>query len=131
MREHVVKLNSGEYIHEWRGFTPFYIGFGLYGQSTGLGGEEKFHHCCGEFHGIASVEWWIVAELEKLTDVEKDEMECLMKRNSVFHNNVKPVLAKELSGLFGCEAYHIYRIPNIKLYNALHNVFEETYRKEG
>jgi hypothetical protein len=40
MREWVYKFESGEYLREWRGFSPFWMGC-FYGDSVMLGGEEE------------------------------------------------------------------------------------------
>jgi hypothetical protein len=80
MRDWVEKFKTGEYLREWRGFNPHWLGC-FYGQSVTLGGEDEFSHCYDFFSGIGDVEWWITAEIEKLSEDEKERMYSLMNRN--------------------------------------------------
>jgi hypothetical protein len=79
-REWVYKFESGEYLREWRGFSPFWMGC-FYGDSVVLGGEEEFSHCYDFFSGIGDVEWWITEEIEKLTEEQKERMYSILVRN--------------------------------------------------
>ena len=72
------KFASGEYLHEWNGYSPYFIGCMA---APMYGGEEKFLHCCGFFSGIGDVEWWIKAELDKLSTEEQSELLNILKRN--------------------------------------------------
>lgn len=80
MREWVEKFKTGEYLHEWRGFSPFWLGC-FYGDSVMLGGEKEFSHCYDFFSGIGDVDWWITAEIDKLTEEQKERMYSLLVRN--------------------------------------------------
>lgn len=114
IRDYQLKLKSGESIYTWNGFAPFYAGCS-YGSSLRLGGEEKYKQCYDFWNGIVSVEWWIVAELEKLTQEEKDELLHILKRNKEF-NERKKEIAHALAKVFGVEEYQIHRVPNKTLY---------------
>jgi hypothetical protein len=113
-REFQAKLKSGEVMHDWNGFSPHYAGC-FYGDKVCLGGEEKFSHCYDFSAGIADVEWWIVDELEKLTQEEKDELLHILKRNKNF-DEYKSSIVPELAKLLGVEKYQIHRIFNKTLY---------------
>lgn len=80
MREWVEKFKTGEYLHEWRGFSPFWLGC-FYGDSVLLGGEKEFSHCYDFFSGVGDVDWWIAAEIDKLTEEQKERMYSLLVRN--------------------------------------------------
>jgi hypothetical protein len=80
MREWVEKFKTGEYLHEWRGFSPFWLGC-YYGDGVVLGGEKEFSHCYDFFSGIGDVDWWITAEIDKLTEEQKERMYSLLVRN--------------------------------------------------
>lgn len=80
MREWVEKFKTGEYLHEWRGFSPFWLGC-FYGDGVVLGGEKEFSHCYDFFSGIGDVDWWIAAEIDKLTEEQKERMYSLLVRN--------------------------------------------------
>lgn len=114
IRDYQLKLQSGEYIYTWNGFSPFYAGC-FYGDSICLGGEEKYRQCYGFFSGIGDVEWWVVEELEKLTQEEKDELLHILKRNKEF-DEYKNSIVPELAGALRVEKYQVYRIPNKTLY---------------
>lgn len=69
MNDFMIKLQNGEYLWRWNGYTPHYAGCG-YGSFTALGGEEKYKHCYGAYYsGVADAEWWVKAELDKLSEV--------------------------------------------------------------
>lgn len=114
IRDFQTKLQSGDYIHTWNGFAPFYAGC-FYGDTVCLGGEEKYRHCYDFWSGTVSDEWWVVDELEKLTQEEKDELLQILKRNKEFHD-YKKSMAPELARVLGVEQYQIHRIPNKTLY---------------
>lgn len=73
-------LRTGEFIREWKGFTPFFLGC-FYGNDYKLGGEDEFSHCYDFFSGVCDVDWWIVAEIDKLTKEQQNRMLFLMRRN--------------------------------------------------
>ena len=117
MRYWQEKLQNGEFITKWNGYTPHYAGC-FYGNSTVLGGEEKYRHCYDFVSSIGDVEWWIKEELDKLTTEEQEELLYFIKRNEVFDEykkSVCPILAKVLN----VESYQLYRIPNKILYEFL------------
>lgn len=107
-------LKSGEAVHYWNGFSPHYAGC-FYGDRVRLGGEEKFSHCYDFSAGVAYVDYWVVAELEKLTQEEKDELLQILKRNKKF-DEYKHSIVPELAKVLGVEEYQIHRIPNKTLY---------------
>lgn len=113
MRDFVHKLNSGEYLSKWRGFSPYWLGC-FYGDSVILGGEDKFSHCYDFFSGIGDVEWWIKKEIDNLTDDDKDEMESLMKRNKEFDTYLRDNnIVGKLSDLLSLDTHYIHRLGNI------------------
>ena len=115
MREFQVKLQTGEYIREWNGYVPFFVGC-FYGDDLVLGGEDKFKHCWDWFSGIGDVEWWIKPEMDKLTQAEQDELLSILKRNKEFYER-KGQLAKPLADLLGVEQYQIHRLSSKQLYD--------------
>jgi len=115
VRPFVMKLDSGEYIRSWNGFYPFYVGC-YYGYKLCLGGEEKFSHCYGSFHGIGDDEWWIKEELDKLTEEEQEELLFILKRNKEFHE-YKDKIVPGLAELLNVEKYQIHRVPNKDIKN--------------
>jgi hypothetical protein len=117
MRDWETKLQNGEFISKWNGYTPHYAGC-FYGSSIVLGGEDKYKHCYDFLSGICDVDWWIKAELDKLTPEEQEELLYFIKRNEAFDNyknTIVPLLVKTLN----VEPYQIYRIPNKILYDLL------------
>jgi len=114
------KLKSGEYIHTWNGFSPYYAGC-YYGHSLRLGGEDNYKHCYDFFMGVGYVEWWIVDELEKLTREEKDLLLYMLERNKKF-DEFKKSITKELAKVLGVEPYQIYRTRNRDLYDFINVV---------
>jgi hypothetical protein len=113
MREWVKKFESGEYLREWRGFSPFWLGC-FYGDSVMLGGEEEFSHCYDFFSGIGDVEWWITEEIEKLTEEQKDRMYSIMTRNKsvdVMLDNNRDIFY-ELAHKLNIGSEYIYRLGN-------------------
>jgi len=119
-REFVKKLETGEYIIKWNGFTPFYAGC-FYGSNLVLGGEEKFSHCYDFFSGIGDVEWWIKDELDKLTEDEQDELISILKRNKAFYE-YKNKIAPDLANTLNVKEYQVHRVPNKDLYEFLNLV---------
>jgi hypothetical protein len=116
-REFFKKLETGEYISEWNGYSPFYAGC-FYGSDLVLGGEEKFSHCYDFFSGIGDVEWWIKEELDNLTEKQQEELLSILKRNKAFYE-YKNKLVPELAKLLNVEPYQIYIVPNKDLYEFL------------
>lgn len=106
-RSFVEKLASGEYIHKWNGFFPILIG-GSYSQSLFIG-EEKYQKCIGEFCGIGDVDWWVVAELEKLTEEETAELIWICKYKSYVREFISFNLVDKLATFFNCKHFHINR----------------------
>lgn len=110
MRDWQVKLQSGEYVHNFRGYAPHWAGC-FYGDSHKLGGEEKFSHCYDFFSGIGDVDWWIVAELNKHTKEELDQLELICARNKwvkekILSSNVVTQVIK----ILGCPSHSFYRL---------------------
>lgn len=112
MREWQKKFKTGEYISEWNGYAPFYVGC-FYGGGVILGGEEKFKHCYGFFAGIGDVEWWVKEELDKLSQQEQSELLEILKRNKKFYE-YKNSISRELSKVFGVDSYQIYRLSSLE-----------------
>lgn len=112
-REWMIKLDSGEYLREWRGFSPYWIGC-FYGESIMLGGEDEFSHCYDFFSGIGDVEWWIAAEIEKLTEEQKDRMYSLMVRNKEVGDWIdsRRDSIRELCDIMGIGTEYVYRLGN-------------------
>jgi len=110
-REWMIKLENGEYLSEWRGFSPYWIGC-FYGESVVLGGEEEFRHCYDFFSGIGDVEWWIAAEIEKLTDEQKERMYSLMVRNKEVSTwiNGKSDDIRKMCDVMGIGTEYVYRL---------------------
>lgn len=129
------KLENGEYLSEWRGYTPHYIGC-MYGDTCCLGGERKFSHCYDFFSGIGDVEWWIKSEIDKLSDDEKDELESLMERNKIFNRDIKThEKIKSLAEYFNVETCELYRMGNKEIYkifktlnDTFNNILDNTDR---
>lgn len=117
MRDWHIKLENGEYLREWRGYAPFYVGC-FYGSDVCLGGESKFSHCYDFFSGIGDVEWWIKSEIDKLSEDEKDELESLMKRNKEFYKEIRThERIKGLAEYFDVDTSELYRLGSKDLYN--------------
>jgi hypothetical protein len=125
-RDWVEKFETGEYIREWRGYSPHWIG-GLYCDSLNIN-EDKYIHCMGSFSGIGDVDWWITSELEKLSNEEQDELEKICRYKKFIDNEAKPKeLINKLSEFFDCEFYHIHRTGNeeiLKFCRDAHNYRE-------
>lgn len=128
-RDWMYKFETGEYLREFRGFEPYWCGC-FYGDSVQLGGEDEFSHCYDFFSGIGDVEWWISAELEALTDEQKDRLESLMKRNKYFkvnfacHEKIEP-----LSNYFGVKPHVLYRMGAKSLYR-IFQALNDAYNRE-
>lgn len=107
----MIKLENGEYLSEWRGFSPYWIGC-FYGESVVLGGEEEFSHCYDFFSGIGDVDWWIAAEIEKLTDEQKERMYSLMVRNKEVRTwiNGKSDDIRKMCDVMGIGTEYVYRL---------------------
>ena len=93
------KLETGEYISKWNGYSPFYVGCFTGGEIC-LGGEERYSKCHDFFSGIGDVVWWDKTELDKLTPEEQDDLLRILKRNKQFDDYVKKIvndLAKALN----------------------------------
>jgi hypothetical protein len=113
MREWVKKFESGEYLREWRGFSPFWLGC-FYGDSVMLGGEEEFSHCYDFFSGIGDVEWWIAEEIEKLSEEQKDRMYSIIERNKSVNDMLDDNrdIFYELADTLNIGSEYIYRLGN-------------------
>lgn len=114
------KLDSGEFIYTWNGFTPHYAGC-FYGSTSVLGGEEKFKHCYGFFSGIGDVEWWVKEELDKLSTEDQAELLAIIIRNKTF-DDLKKKIAKDLAALLDVQPYQVYRVPNKELFAFIESV---------
>lgn len=102
------KLDSGEFITKWNGYSSFYAG-NFYGSSLKLGGEEKFEHCYDFFSGIGDVDWWIKSELDALSIEDQNELLAILKRNKEFYECTQRI-AKPLAEALGVEHYQIHRL---------------------
>ena len=111
MRDWVEKFESGEYLQKWRGYEPIMVSVGPYSQCMNIG-ESKFMHCTGWFSGIGDVDWWITAELEKLSKEELYELESICAYKKYVQNFINIDLVKEMAKIFGCDTFHIYRTGN-------------------
>lgn len=118
------KLDSGEYLYEWNGYSPHFAG-SMYGSSVCLGGEEKFYHCHDFFSGIGDVSWWIKEELDKLTKEEQDELLYILKRNKSVDEYIDKIIP-ELAKLLNVKPYQIYRIGNKKIYDFLNLIHTQS-----
>jgi hypothetical protein len=127
MRDWVEKFETGEYLREWNGYTPFVLGCTAYSQYIGIG-EEKFFHCVGEFNGIGDVEWWISAEIEKLTPEEIEELALICGYKTYLKDFITHELITKISNLFGCETFHVYRTGDKNIIQ-LCNQINEFYSK--
>lgn len=113
MRDFVKKLESGEYISTWKGFSPYWLGTTFGNTNIQLGGEEKFKQCTGWFSGIGDVEWWIVEELNKLSREESDELINILYRNrSVKEMLLTYEVIEFIADALSVEKCVIYRIPD-------------------
>ena len=125
-------LEAGKTIYEWNGFSPFYAGC-FYGDSICLGGEKKFSQCYDFFSGIGDVEWWIVDELEKLSEKDKKELLHILKRNKRIYDYIKKQHSKikEMSSELQLEGPHIiHRLGNRKILSLLLSKnIKETYER--
>ena len=110
MRDHVLKFESGEYIHTYEKFTPFYIG-NFYGSDITLGGEKEFIHCCGFFSGIGDAEWWNKKELDKLTEEQHVRLKQILRRNKLLDNFFDTHI-QTMTYIFQVENCLIHRLPN-------------------
>lgn len=108
MRDFVKKFESGEYVKEWKGYSPFYAG-NFYGSDLVMEGDRCFRHCCDFFSGIGDVEWWIVEELDKLSVEDKNELLSLLERNKKNYNRIRDNSdrIKEMSEILNLEGPHI------------------------
>lgn len=119
-REFVTKIETGEYIYEWNGYSPYYAGC-FYGGEVVLGGEERFRKCYGFFSGIGDVVWWVKEELDKLTSKEQEELLSVLKRNKAF-DEYKKKIVPELAKLLDVEPYQVHRVSNKDMYDFLNLV---------
>lgn len=126
-RDWMIKLENGEYLSEWRGFSPFWAGcfygdlpsqawqtLSVYGDSVILGGEEEFKHCYDFFSGIGDVDWWITSEIEKLTDEQKERLYSIMVRNKEVNKWIESKRSdiKEMCDIMGIGTEYVYRLGN-------------------
>ena len=116
-KEIIEKLDTGEYIHEWNGYSPFYAGC-FSADKIRIGGEEKFRHCYGFYSRIVDIDWWNKEELDKFTSEEQEELLAILKRNKAF-DDYKKTIVPELAKLLNVKPYQIHRVPNKDLYNFL------------
>ena len=130
-RDWMIKLDSGEYLSEWRGFSPYWMGC-FYGDSVVLGGEEEFSHCYDFFSGIGDVDWWIASEIQKLTDEQKDRMYSLMVRNKEVSKWIEGKRSdiKEMCDIMGIGTEYVYRLGNKLIKQVLESISPiEEYKK--
>jgi len=136
MREQSVRhwtagFDDGSFLHEWRGFAPFWLGC-FYGESKCNGGEEKYSHCYDFCSGIGDVEWWIADEIAKLSVAEQEEMYQLMVRNKAIDDKITYDAINMIASVLGVEKHHIYRLGNrhiIKLVECKTESIEDEYKR--
>lgn len=126
--EFVKKFETGEYISEWNGYTPYYAGC-FVGSSVVLGGEEKFSKCYDFFSGIGDVDWWIKEELDNLTEEQQQELLSILKRNKAF-DDYKSKIIPELAKILNVKPYQIYRIGSKSLYDFLNLIHSKANPKD-
>jgi len=122
MRDWVERFETGEYLRKWRGIDPHWL-LGIYCDEFKIG-ENKYSHCMGSFYGIGDVEWWVKAELDKLTDQERDELESICNYKKYVNENITHPLIVKISSLFNCETQFVYRMGNkriLEFINTLNN----------
>ena len=119
------KFDAGEYIPEWNGYSPFYIGCFTSGVIC-LGGEERYSKCHGFFSGIGDVVWWDKTELDKLTPEEQDDLLRILKRNKQFDDYVKKIV-NDLAKALNVERHQVWRIGHKNLYDFLMLVHKKGY----
>ena len=122
------KFETGEYLHTWNGYEPFYAGC-FSGYRSCLGGEDKFRHCYGLYSRIFDVDWWDKKELDKLTSEEQEELLSILKRNKAFDEYAKTIIP-ELAKLLNVKPYQVYRVLNKDLYNFLNLVHSKANRED-
>ena len=122
MRDHELKFQSGEYIHEYEGYTPFYIG-NFYGSNFRLGDEEEFELCAEFFSGIGDVEWWIKKELDSLSEEQHVRLKNILRRNKLldnyFYSNVEV-----MASMFRVGKFMVHRLSNREKLN-LYYLFDK------
>tara|TARA_B100000497_G_C7517255_1_gene314584 strand:+ start:58 stop:567 length:510 start_codon:yes stop_codon:yes gene_type:complete len=109
------KLDSGEYERQWKGHSPFYLGCGYGHNSVELGGEEKFSHCYDYFSGIGDIDYWVMEEVNKLSQDDQDELLSILKRNTKVNESITLKKVEKLCEQVGYqidETQYIYRLKN-------------------
>ena len=119
------KFETGEYIHKWNGYSPFYVGC-FTGSGICLGGEERYSKCHDFFSGIGDVLWWDKTELDKLTQEEQDDLLRILKRNKKF-SEYKHKIVEDLAKALNVERCQIYRVSNKDLRDFLMLVHKKGY----
>lgn len=66
MRNYKDNFEKQIWLHEYNGYSPFYLGIG-YGDYLKLGSEEFFLHCADWTSGVCDIEFWIKEHLDNLT----------------------------------------------------------------
>ena len=123
----IEKFESGEYLTKWNGYSPNILGCTVYSEYLGIG-EEKFFKCVGSFNGIGDVDWWIRAEIDKLTPNEIDELDLICGYKTYLRNFITHELIVKISNFFGCDTFHVYRTNHKNIIN-LCNQMNEFYKK--
>ena len=123
-------FEEGKTIRKWNGYSPFYAGCFL-GNVVCLGEENKFSHCYDFFSGIGDVYWWIVSELDKLSEKDKRELLHILKRNKRVNDFIEKqyIKIKDMALELQLEGTHIiYRLGNRKILSLLLSKnLKETY----
>lgn len=134
MREFQLKLNSGEYVYEYMGYSPSDLGI-YYGDCNKLGGEEPFLYLGDFFSGIGDVEWWDNTLLQKLSEEKMGELLAILKRNVFFKEYVNEYNSRtfnynnvEFSRLSNLEKI-IYIYINQKI-NSSQDLFNKMYEND-
>ncbi len=116
-RPFVEKFESGEYLHEWNGFSPFDLGAVAYSEVINDTSAEKYFHCVGEFNGIGDVSWWIKEEIDKLDSDQLTELRYICEYNQYIRKFVSVELVSKLANFYNCSPFHIYRTGNNEILN--------------
>jgi hypothetical protein len=121
----VEKFDNGEFLREWNGFDPFYLGPMCDNLNIG---EEKYIHCTGSYYGIGDVEWWIKEELDKLNDDEKKELLLICQYKKYLRDKISYdfKIVNKLTEIFGCESFHIHRTGDLNILNLCNQLYKFT-----
>jgi hypothetical protein len=121
MRDFEYKFKSGEYIHEFNGYSPFYLG--CMGSGTNLGSEEPFLDLHGFNCGIGDVVWWDKTKLDNLRQEDINMLLMLLYRNKKLAEYIDEKCDK-FSKSLGIDSFLIYRLGNKKILDLINTINE-------